>query len=105
LVWVSGRIWCGLVPFFHEEVLAFKLKLRVGAARGGLGKELAEQVLGGDWEGIEPIGPRRNNIECGRASRGRCALFFKGGLGWIHGRGRRLPAFFGLRAQWSGECQ
>jgi len=44
------------VPFFHEEVLALKLELRVGAARGGLGIELAEPVLGGDWEGIKPIG-------------------------------------------------
>ena len=55
LVWVPGRVWSGLVPFFHEEVLALKFKLRVGATRGGLREELAEQVLRGDWEGVEPI--------------------------------------------------
>jgi len=55
LVWVSGRVRCGLVPLFHEEVLAFKLRLRVGAARGGLRIEVGKQVLGGDWEGIKPI--------------------------------------------------
>jgi len=42
-------------------------------------------------------------MECRRASRGRWALFFKGGLGWVHGRGRPLPAFPALRALWSGE--
>jgi len=34
---VPGRVWSGLVPFFHEEVLALEFKLRVGAARGGSG--------------------------------------------------------------------
>ena len=42
-------------------------------------------------------------MECGRALRGRWALFFEGGLGWVDGRGRRLPAFLALRALWSGE--
>jgi len=41
LVRVPGRVWSGLVPFFHEEVLALKLKLRVGAAQGGLRIEVA----------------------------------------------------------------
>jgi len=50
-----------------------------------------------------PSWPRRNSIEWGRASRGRWALFLEGGLGWVQGRGRRLPAFFALRALRSGE--
>jgi len=41
LVRVPGRVWRGLVPFFNEEVLALKLKLRVGAALGGLRIEVA----------------------------------------------------------------
>jgi len=53
--WVPSRVWCGLVPFVHEEVLAFKLELGVGAARGGLGVVIDEQMLGGNWEGIEPV--------------------------------------------------
>jgi len=36
-------------------------------------------------------------MECGRASRGRWALFFEGGLCWSHGRGRGLPAFLAER--------
>ena len=42
-------------------------------------------------------------MECGRASRGRWALFFEGGLAWSHGRGRGLPAFLTLRTLWCGE--
>jgi len=49
---VSDRVWCGHVPFFHEEAFAFELELRVGAARGGRGVEVDEQVLGGDREGV-----------------------------------------------------
>jgi len=41
LVRVSGLVWSSPVPFFHEEVLALKLKLRVGAARGGVRIEIA----------------------------------------------------------------
>jgi len=55
-VLVPGWIRRGLVPFFHEEVLAFKLELGVGAGREGHGVGLAEQVLGGDRKGAEPIG-------------------------------------------------
>ena len=58
------------------------------------------------WEvtgrGARPSGPRRKSIEWGRASRGRWALFFEGGLGWSHGRGRRLPALLRERTLWSG---
>jgi len=42
-------------------------------------------------------------MECERASRGRWALFFEGGLGWSQGRGRRLPALLAERTLWSGE--
>ena len=59
LEWVPGRVRSGLVPFFHEEVLALKLKLRVGAARGRLRIEVAKEVLGGDREGIKPIGAQK----------------------------------------------
>ena len=52
---VPGRVWSGPVPFFHEEVLARKLKLRVGGARGGLRIEVTKEVLGGDREGAEPV--------------------------------------------------
>ena len=36
-------------------------------------------------------------MKCGRASRGRWALFFEGGLGWHYGRGKGLPAFLADR--------
>jgi len=52
---VSGRVWSGHVPFLHEEVLALKLKLWVGAARGGLRIEVTKEVLRGDWEGVKPV--------------------------------------------------
>jgi len=38
-VWVSGRTWCGLILFFHEEVLAFEFRLGVGSSRGGLASD------------------------------------------------------------------
>jgi len=50
-VWVPGRVWCGLVRFLHEKVLAFELELGVGAARGGLRVVIDEEMLGGNWEG------------------------------------------------------
>ena len=52
--------------------------------------------------GARPSGPRRKSIEWGGASRGRLALFFEGGLGSSHGRGRRLPAFLRERTLGSG---
>jgi len=52
---VPGWVWSGPVPFFHEEVLSLDFKLPVGAARGGLGVEVGNEVLGGDREGIKPI--------------------------------------------------
>jgi len=58
-VWVPGRVWRSIVPFFHEEVLAYKLKLRVGAARGGLTVLINEEVLGGDWEGGMAVGAEK----------------------------------------------
>jgi len=50
-VWVPGRVWRGIVPFFHKEVLAFKLQLGVGATRGGRGVYVSQEVLRGDREG------------------------------------------------------
>ena len=52
---VPGRVRSGLVPFIHEEVLALKLKLRVGAARGGLRIQVTKEVLRGDREGVKPV--------------------------------------------------
>jgi len=52
---VPCRVWSGLVRFFHEEVLALKLELRVGSARGGLRVEITKEVLGGDREGVKPV--------------------------------------------------
>jgi len=52
---VPSRVWSGLVPFFHEEVLAFKLELLVGAARRGLRTEVTKEVLGDHREGIKPV--------------------------------------------------
>jgi len=53
---VPGWVWSGLVTFFHEETPALELQLGVGAARGGLGVGLAEQMLGGDRKGAEAPG-------------------------------------------------
>ena len=52
---VPGRVWSGPIPFFHEEVTALKLELRVGAAQGGLRIEVTKEVLGGDREGVKPV--------------------------------------------------
>ena len=52
---VPGRVWSGLVPFLYEEVLALKLKLRVGAARAGLRIKVTKEVLRGDREGVKPV--------------------------------------------------
>jgi len=52
--------------------------------------------------GAWPLGPRRKSIGWGRAARGRCALFFEGGLSWSQGSGRRLPAFLRERILLSG---
>ena len=54
-VGVSSRVRRSLLPFLHEEVLALELELGVGAAPGGLGIVIDKQVLGGDWEGTEPV--------------------------------------------------
>jgi len=44
------------------------------------------------------------SIEWGRASRGRCTLFFEQGLGVSHDRGLRWPEFPLKRRLWSGVC-
>ena len=55
-VWVPGWVRRGLFPFFEEETPAVELEQGVGAARGGLGVVINEQVLGGDREWAEPVG-------------------------------------------------
>jgi len=55
LVRVSSGIWGGHVPFFHEEVHALEFKQGVGAAPGGLGVVVGEQMLRGNGEGSEPV--------------------------------------------------
>jgi len=52
---VSSRVRRSLLRLFHEETPALELKLGVGAARGALGVMIYEQVLGGNWEGAEPV--------------------------------------------------
>jgi len=54
-VWVPVRVWRGLIPFLYQKVLAFKLELGVGEARGEHGVVIHEQVLGGDREGTEHV--------------------------------------------------
>ena len=75
----------------------------IGAAWRGLGVELAEQVLGGDWKGAEPLRAQEEQHGVRKGVKGEVGPVFKGGLGWVHGRGRPLPAFPALRALWSGE--
>jgi len=67
---VPGWVWSGPVPFFHEEVLALEFKRPVGAARGGLRVEVGNEVLGGDWEGIEPIGAQKEQHPVGQGVKG-----------------------------------
>jgi len=50
-------------------------------------------------------GPSKKRREWGIASRGRWALFFAGGLGQSHGRGKRQPVLFRRRTLGSGTCQ
>jgi len=57
-----------------------------------------EQVLGGDWEGAQE---KHHGVWEG--FEGEVGAVLRGGLGWVHGRGSRLPAFLALRALWSGE--
>jgi len=51
---VSGRVWCGLFPFFDEEAPTLELQLGVGAARRRGWVVFAKKVLGGHREGFEP---------------------------------------------------
>ena len=71
-------MWSGLVPFFHEEVLAFKLKLWVGVAWGGLRIEVAKEVLGGDWEGFKPIGAQEEQHRVGQSVKGEVSPILRG---------------------------
>ena len=78
LVWVPGRVWSSLIPFFHEEVLALKLELWVGAARGGLRIEVAKEVLGGDREGVKPIGAQEEEHRGGEIVEGEVGPVLRG---------------------------
>jgi len=80
-VWVSGRVGRGLVPLFYEEVFAVQFELRVGAARGGLRVELADQVLGGHWEGIKPIGAQEEQHRVGKGIEREVGPVFRGWSG------------------------
>ena len=70
LVWVPGRVWSGPVPFFHEEVLAHELEMRVGAAWGWLRIEVANEVLGGHRKGMKPIGAQKKQHRVGEGVAG-----------------------------------
>jgi len=80
---VPGRVWSGLVPIFHEAVLALKLKLRVGAARGGLRIEVTKEVLGGDREGVKPVLAQKEQYRVGEGVEGEVGPVLGGwsGLG------------------------
>ena len=82
---VPGRVWSGLVPFIHEEVFAFELELRVGAARGGHRVEVAEEVLGGDREGIQPILAQEEQHRVGEGVKGEVGEGVKGEVGPVFG--------------------
>ena len=53
---VSGRVWRGLLPFFHKETAALELELGIGAARGRGWVKRAEKMLGGHREGFKSAG-------------------------------------------------
>jgi len=76
---VSGRIWRGLVPFFHEEVLALKPWLGVGAARGGLRVAIDKQVLRGYWEGVKAVGAEEKQHGVGEGIKGEVRPVLRGG--------------------------
>jgi len=91
---VPGRVWSSLVPFFHEEVLALKLELWVGAARGGLGIEVAEEVLRGDREGVKPVLAQKEKHRVGESVEGEVGPILGGrsGLGPREGQAAaRIP--------------
>jgi len=71
----------GCLPLLYKEFLAPEFELRVGATRGGLGYVSRNRCWEVTRKGAWPSGPRRKSIEWGRASKGRWALFFEGGLG------------------------
>jgi len=54
-VWVSSWVRCSCLPFFHEEIPPQEFNLGVGAARGGLGVVIDQQMLGGNGEGTERV--------------------------------------------------
>ena len=78
---VPGRVWSVLVPFFHEEGLGLMLELWVGAARGGLGVEIAKEVLGGDWEGVKPVVAQKEKHRVGEGVVGQVGPVLGGGSG------------------------
>ena len=55
-VGVSGRVRRGFIPLFHQKILALELEQGVGATRWGGRVYLADEVLGGHWEGFKPAG-------------------------------------------------
>jgi len=67
---VSSRVRRSLLPFLHEEIPALELELGVGAARGGLGIVIDKQVLGGDWEGTEPVRAQEEQHRVGEGVEG-----------------------------------
>jgi len=80
-VWVPGLVWRGLVPFFHEEVLALLFELGVRAAPGGLWVVVDEQVLGGDREGAEPVRAQEKHHGVREGVEGEVGSVLRGGSG------------------------
>ena len=75
---VPDRFWGGLVPFFHEEVLAFEFELGVRAARGGLGIVVGEQVLGCYRERVETPGAQKEQHGVWEGVKGEVSTILRG---------------------------
>jgi len=75
---VSDRVRRGLVPFFHEEVFALEFELRVGAARGGRGVVVDDQVLGGDRLRVEPVRAQQEQHRVWEGVKGEVSPILRG---------------------------
>jgi len=87
-VLIPRRVRRDQLPLFHEEVFAQELELGVGAARGGRGPGLAEQVLGGDWEGGVAIRAKEKKPRVGESVQGEVSSILGGGSWLVPGEGQ-----------------
>ena len=88
---VPGQVWRSFDPFFHEQSLALKPQHGVGAAQGGCGVVVNEEVLGGDWEGGVAIGAEEEQYRVGEGVQSKVSPILRWGP-WLEPQEREATA-------------